>query len=156
MTALVLYSTRKGTTRLVADAIADGIRTRQPAEVRSIDEPLVVPPGTDLLVLGGPTEGHGPGEPMKAFLETLTRDVIEGRQTASFDTRLHWPRWMSGSAADGIRERLESLGAPQPVPTESFIVTMRPDLEDGELERARAWGVALVALVKAAEPVAAG
>ena len=41
------------------------------------------------------------------------------------------------------RQRLELAGAHAPVPSESFIVSMKPDISDRELERAAAWAASL-------------
>jgi flavodoxin len=144
--SLVVYATRTGNTRLTAEAIADGLRSGGSAEVRAVtDDPATLPNDLDVLVVGGPTEGHGMPEPIASFLDRLPERACTGRAAAAFDTRLQWPRWLSGSAADGIRQRLEGAGALRPVPTESFAVTMKPELVPGELDRARAWGAALAA-----------
>jgi flavodoxin len=144
--SLVVYATRTGNTRLTAEAIAEGLRAGGTAEVRpATEDPAPLPDDLDVLVVGGPTEGHGMTEPIATFLDGMPDGAWAGRAAAAFDTRLQWPRWLSGSAADGIRQRLERAGALRPVPTESFAVTMKPELEPGELDRAQAWGTALAA-----------
>ena len=145
MNAVVLYATRSGNTRRVAEAIADGLRSMAAIEVASIDAAPVVPAGTDLVVIGGPTEGRRMVPPMLGFLERLSDLALSGLAAAAFDTRLDWPRWLSGSAAEGIRRELERKGARTPVATASFLVSMKPELEPGELARARAWGASLAA-----------
>jgi hypothetical protein len=55
-----------------------------------------------------------------------------------------------------IAARLRAAGARLVVPQESFIVSMKPRLEPGELERAPAWAATLVAATTLAEPVTAG
>jgi hypothetical protein len=60
---------------------------------------------------------------------------------AAFDTRLNWPRFASGSAADAIARRLEMVGAEVLRPQGSFLVTMKPELRPGELARASDWGL---------------
>jgi hypothetical protein len=76
---------------------------------------------------------------MVEFLDRLAPESIAGRKTAVFDTRLAWPRILSGSAADAIAQRLGALGAVIVGSPGSFIVTMKPELKDGELERAATW-----------------
>ena len=70
---------------------------------------------------------------------------------AAFDTRVRWPKLLSGSAAEGIAKRLTSDGATLIVPPESFIVTTRKPilLEPGELPRATAWAGTLAEAVSA-------
>jgi hypothetical protein len=88
---------------------------------------------------------------MLEFLERLPDGAVRGRLAAAFDTRLDWPRFISGSAADGIRQQLELMGARLPVRSESFIVSMKPEIRPDELERARNWGAALANLAAEAE-----
>jgi hypothetical protein len=86
---------------------------------------------------------------MAEFLDSLPDHALAGRSAAAFDTRLNWPRWASGSAAVGIRQRLELAGARAPVPIESFIVSMKPEISDRELQRAGTWAASLVSRVMA-------
>lgn len=151
MDSLVIYATRTGNTRTIAEAIADALRSEGHAQVRSVEEAVNgLPAGIDLLVVGGPTEGHGMTEPMVAFLDRLEERLLGGIAVAAFDTRLWWPKSLSGSAAEGIAKRLREVGATVIVPPESFIVTMKPELKPGEAERARLWAASLIAAVKSA------
>ena len=143
MTALVIYATRHGTTRRVAEAIADGIRAHDIADVRSVAEAEPLSEGVDLLVIGGPTEAHRITPDLLDFLQRLPADAVRGTRAGAFETRLDWPKWLSGSAADTIGRRLAQLGAIDPVPTESFFVSFDPDIRPTELDRARAWGAQL-------------
>jgi len=147
MRSVVYYATRYGNTRRVAEAIADGLRSNGTAEVRSVDEgPAALTDEVDLVAVGGPTEGHGMTPPILSFLGRLPPGALAGRAAVAFDTRVRWPRWLSGSAAEGIRERLGRAGANAPVASESFIVSTKPEIESGELARARAWGITLARL----------
>ena len=142
MKSAVLYATRSGNTRQIANAIADALRAAGPVEVHSVEAgPSVITDDVHLILVGGPTEGHGMTPQVKAFLDAMPS--LAGRHAAAFDTRVNWPRWASGSAAAGIRARLEEAGARAPVPSASFIVSMAPELEQGELERAAAWASGL-------------
>lgn len=147
MNALVLYATRYGNTRRVAAAIADGLRTSMTVEVAAIEEAdAVIPAGTDLVVIGGPTEGRHMTPVMREFLERLPHRAFSGVSAAAFDTRLDWPRWLSGSAAEDIRHELGRLGARVPIAVESFLVSMSPEISSDELTRARSWGGALASI----------
>ena len=142
--SLVIYATRTGNTRRIAESIAEALRAYGPVHLRSVEECTAAPlPAADLLVIGGPTEGHGMTEAMIACLDHLEATPIDGRPIAVFDTRLWWPKALSGSAADRIAERVQRRGARLVVPPESFIVTMKPELQPGEVDRARTWGAAI-------------
>ena len=81
-------------------------------------------------------------EAVVRFLDRLS-SMVATRGAAAFDTRVHWPRLLSGAAADGIAQRLRTMGARLVAPPESFIVSIKPELLPGELQRARAWGASL-------------
>jgi flavodoxin len=150
MKSLVLYATRKGNTARVAQAIADGLRPAGTVDIRSVDEaPATIGDEFDLVVIGGPTEGRHMTPQMFEYLERLPERAFAGVVAAAFDTRVDWPRWMSGSAAEGIRRELEQMGAIPPIETASFIVTMKPEILPEELERATAWAASLIDRVRA-------
>jgi flavodoxin len=142
MKTLIFYATRSGNTRQVANAMADALRRAGPVDVLSVEVGSgAITDDVDLILVGGPTEGHGMTPQVIEFLDALP--PLSGRAMAAFDTRLNWPRWASGSAAAGIRARLEASGARRPVPSASFTVSMTPEVEPGELQRAAAWATDL-------------
>lgn len=152
MKSLVYYATRSGNTRQVANAMADALRPAGPVEVLSVEAgPGAITDDVDLILVGSPTEGHGMTPQIVAFLDALP--PLPGRNAAAFDTRVNWPRWASGSAAAGIRARLEGAGARGPVPSASFLVSMAPEIKPGELQRAAAWASGLAGTVQSS-PVA--
>jgi hypothetical protein len=81
--------------------------------------------------------------PVVEFFDRLAPGSLRGIPAAAFDTRLDWPRLLSGSAASKIAERLRQEGARLIQPEGSFLVSRKPELERGELERASAWALAL-------------
>lgn len=157
MNSVVVYASRHGNTQQVAEAIADALRAR--GEVRLFeadDAPSMMPADTDLVVVGGPTEGRSMTEAVTQFFGRLQPDALEGIAGAAFDTRVTWPRMLSGSAADGIVERLKKAGARVVVPPESFMVSMKPKLQDGELERVPQWAATVAEAVEGRKEVSAG
>jgi len=157
MNSLVIYASRTGNTRHLAEAIAETLRPRGSVHLLSVEAaPPRVPEGTDLVVIGGPTEAHGMTPPMKEFFDRLEIDALSGIAAAGFDTRLRWPIWLSGSAAEGIVDLLNRRNARVVVPAESFLVTRTPVLEEGELERAREWATSVAVAAEAMVPLAAG
>lgn len=151
MKTLVIYTSHFGNTKHIAEAIGEGLQPYGAAQVASVEEASeLLGEKFDLLLIGGPTEQHTMTEPMEKFLDRLDRSVLLGTAVAAFDTRLQWPRWMSGSAALHIEERLRQAGAHIVAPDESFFIKgggasdrHPPELADGEFDRARAWATSV-------------
>ncbi len=164
MNSIVIYASHFGNTKQIAEAIASGLRSRGSAQIFAVDEaPQMLPTGIDLVVVGGPTEAHGMTQPMARYFDRLAPDAMAGIAAAAFDTRLRWPRWLSGSAGTDISARLRRVGASMIVPAESFIIKgmantgggKTPELDDGELERATAWAGKLAEAFAASTAAAA-
>jgi flavodoxin len=157
MNSVVIYGSRHGNTRKIAEAIASGLKSRGTVKLLEADDaPSVLPHNTDLVVIGGPTEAHRMTEPMAHFFDRLADGALSARAAAGFDTRLRWPLWLSGSAGAGITARLYKMGARVISPEASFLVNRTaaggklPVLVPGELERAKAWGASLAEKVERA------
>jgi flavodoxin len=146
MRTAVVYASRSGNTRFIAQAIGESLNQTGEVIVMPV-ETAELPPGTEVLIVGGPTEGHRMTPVVQAFIERLP--TLSGVRVAAFDTRLNWPLWLSGSAAKGIADALCSAGGTLIAPPESFLVTKEPKLYQGEVERARTWALALVSPVRA-------
>lgn len=165
MNAIVIYESVYGNTRAVAEAIAEGLgASAMPVSKAGF-------PDAELLVVGGPTHMHGiatarsrqaataaareDGGHVEADadaepgLRPWLRDLPEaaGAHAATFDTRIDKSPWLTGVASRGIAKRLAHRGY-DVVATESFLVAdSEGPLEEGELDRARAWGAELAASV---------
>ena len=156
MNSIVTYGSRHGNTRRIAEAIASELRRHGTAHLFAIDEVPSALPKADLVVVGGPTEAHRMTQAMVEFFNQFGKGELEGIAAAGFDTRLGWPRWLSGSAATGITARLRQAGATVIGPEGTFIVAGKhPVLEPGELERATAWAATLAAQVESRAPAEA-
>jgi flavodoxin len=162
MSALVVYESIYGNTRQVAEAVADGLGG---APVLAVHEAGAEAKDADLLVVGGPTHMHGlatsasrrmaveaakedghadvePGASDEPGLRRWLHDLAthDAGRAATFDTRLDKSPMLTGTAARGIARRLRRRGY-EVLSTESFLVEdAEGPLEEGELERARAWG----------------
>lgn len=165
MSALVVFESMFGNTKEIACAIAEGIGGH--ARVTSIEfltEDALN--DVELLVVGGPTHAHGMSRPqtrddahrqgaptaetgVRERLPALGQQVMRG--AAAFDTRIDKPRLITGAASKGIERSLRHLGYHIVAPAESFLVDgTKGPLLPGELERARAWGKRLRALMPSA------
>jgi Flavodoxin len=165
----VVYESLYGNTFHIAEAVADGLKgVGEVSLVNVCDADPALAAGLDLLVVGGPTHVHGmssrltrknaaadaekrghtapdvAGMPVRDWLEGLPSG--DGRAAAAFDTRADKPKVLVGSAAKGIAKRLRGRGF-DVVGEESFLVGgLDGPLQEGEVERARAWAEHLVAV----------
>jgi flavodoxin len=140
MNIQVIYESQYGNTERVARAIAEGIGTDAHLTHIGADEPI--DPAASLVVIGGPTQGHGMSAAMRSFLGSMPK--LEGKPVATFDTRLKWPKVLSGAASDSIATTLREHGATLVSDPASFLVGGREGpLLEGELERATTWGKSL-------------
>jgi flavodoxin len=157
MNSVVIYGSRYGNTRKVAEAIAGVLQEHGEAHVFEADAtPSSFLEKADLIVVGGPTEGHGMTGPIEQLFDRIGKVALAGKAAAAFDTRLRWPVWLSGTAASGIASNLRRAGAVLVMPQMSFLVAgKRPELEPGELLRAKEWGRAVAARAHSKEPAAA-
>jgi flavodoxin len=142
--ALVVYDSVAGNTEKIARAIAEGlgggakaVRSGAP-EARELDR-------IDLLVVGSPTYGGRPTEPMRNYLAGITQAAAKRLTVATFDTRMgaKWVRIFNFAAAR-MAKSFGDLGSTVTSEPRGFIVTGRAGpLADGEVERAKAWGAEL-------------
>jgi flavodoxin len=159
MKALVIYDSKFGNTERLARAIAEKLGGEEPAPMitawTASPHNLV---GIDLLAVGGPTQGHGISSALRVFLDRIPPEAVRGMSVVTFDTRLRWPRALSGSAAAGCARRLEKKGARLVAAPECFLVmAAEGPLVEGELGRARDWaeGVRRKASTLGSGPVSA-
>ncbi len=141
MESLVVYDSKFGNTKKVAEAVADGLRSHGPVRLLGLDK---LPPQNlgkvDLLFIGGPTQAHGLSARMRQFVDALEPRSATGMVATTFDTRFRVPAAISGSAAKTIGRKLRRVGVRMFAPPESFFVSRGvPKLEQGETERAAVW-----------------
>ena len=171
MRAVVVYQSHWGNTEAVARAIAEGLGGGTRALTTS-EATTAALAGVDLIVAGAPviafrlptegmrkqleaeTKGPQPPDLSHPFLRSWLDDLPEGEGWgAAFETRIWWsPRGATGS----ILSKLKKHGYRKLADGERFIVggTYGP-MNDGELDRARAWGAELAATVAARQPALA-
>jgi hypothetical protein len=166
MRALVVYESMFGSTRLIAEAIAQGLGSEMDAPVvRATEAAGGDLAAFDLSVVGAPTHAHGmprsmtrkgapdyiekPGNELvleqeadsdpgvREWLTSLGDLHVQG---AAFDTRFKASPVLTGRASRGISKSLRGHGIAIAVPPESFLVDKHSQLLAGEVDRARAWG----------------
>ena len=175
--ALLVYESMFGSTGEVARSVAEGL-AEGGCEVEIREVRSAPPAGEahfDLLVVGAPTHAFSLSRPttrrdavrqgaraelvetgLREWLDALgRRDEARGRPAAAFDTRVtkvrNLPKAASTRAAHLLRRHgYELVGRPTP-----FLVDdVQGPLVDGELDRARAWGLEIARSVTAASTAA--
>jgi Flavodoxin len=170
MKALVVYESMYGNTHVVADCIADGMRSAADVTVVPIqDATKEAVEQADLVVVGGPTHVHGmssartraaavdathkPGSTLtlddsatglgiREWLEQLADG--RGRSAAAFDTRIDAPAVFTGRASRSISKALSHHGFDVIADSRSFLVDRDNHLLDAARDEAREWGRLLV------------
>ena len=98
MKSRVVYETRYGNTLRIARAIAARLEGAGPVRVVDATDPgAFALDGADLIVVGGPTEGHGVSQTLRERLAEVPSRGLAGIMAAAFDTRLDWPAFLAGS-----------------------------------------------------------
>ena len=170
MTKLVVFDSKYGNTKQVAEVIAsalgDAARVTHadevaPDEAVSVTRAGELAPddlaGRSLLVVGCPTHRFRPTDALNELLRQLPEGALNGQRAACFDTRVDERRMpailrffvrLQGSrayAAAHLARALAKRGATLVAEPEGFLVQgMEGPLEDGELERAARWAGDLV------------
>jgi flavodoxin len=148
MQTLVIYDSKFGNTEKVARAIARGVRQVSEVRVTGTDEAIraleTLASRPDLVLIGGPTQNHGPSAGLRAFVNALPT-ALRGIPSACFDTRYRGPTLLMGSAGSAAAKALAKTGAEIVAAPESFFIVRhgpmpQQTLEPGEIERAEAWG----------------
>lgn len=163
-TIVIVYESMFGSTRHIAEAIAEGLRPAHVVHIVPVGEAQSLPEDLELLIVGGPTHVHGLSRPesradaakwvMDDSKELQLEPRFEGpgirewlkefepqvARHVAFDTRVDMPRVFTGSAAAAIDRRMTKLGSHRQAGPMSFFVDRDSHLEPGETDRARRWG----------------
>jgi flavodoxin len=140
MKVLIVYDSAYGNTEKIAETISGAIA----GDVKVLRVGEVSPPdleSLDMLIVGSPTYGGRPTQPIQDFLKGATESAVKGIKVAAFDTRLSakWAKIFT-FAAGKIAGRLKRMGGVLALPPEGFFVQgAKGPLKEGELERATSW-----------------
>ncbi len=148
MRTCVVYFSKFGNTRRLAEAIAEVMKQAGDTRLVSLDQLAASDfEGADLVVMGTPTHGFMVPQEVRTVLEALPQGILAGKLVAAFDTTVKlWPlRRMR--AAPKLLDQLRQLGGKPVVEPETFYVKARNPqktgeinlLYEGEVERARDW-----------------
>jgi flavodoxin len=158
MRTLVVYFSKFGNTRRIAEAVAETLK--QAGEVRTVSINRLAASdfeGVDLVVVGSPTHAFTVPPVVRSALTALPAGILTGKAVAAFDTTVRlWPlRYMRASPK--ILRQFRTLGGNPIAPPQTFFVrtsgTQQPAETDlllaGQLDRARDWASQLLAQLRA-------
>jgi len=172
MRALIVYESIFGSTRQVAEAVAEGLGEATGVQVVGVAHAQTMLDDFDLVIVGGPTQAWGMswpstrrGAPLRVDKPGSGLELEPGADTgpgvrewlasigharakaAAFDTRIKSPVLLTGRASKGIARQLSRHGLTVVASPESFLVDKGSHLVLGELDRARTWGASLATVV---------
>ncbi len=158
MRTLIVYFSKFGNTKKLAEIVAEAMKGAGGTRLISIDQLAASDfEGIDLVVMGTPTHGFTVPQEVRAVLDALPQGCLAGKSAAVFDTTVRaWPlRRMRASPK--LLDQLSRLGGKPVAPPETFYVWARNPqktgeidlLREGELERARQWAAGLLDQSKA-------
>ena len=173
MRALVVYESMYGSTHVIADNIADGLRGDYEVTVVPVGEatPELVA-AADLVVAGAPTHlrGLSSARSRRMAAQAAAKDGSELRMdpdaggpamqdwlkelghrdglAAAFDTRVNGITLLTGQASRPIARLLKRHGYRLVAAPEGFLVCSHGTLLDGEASWARRWGMTIAVVSK--------
>ncbi|MFA5051583.1 MAG: flavodoxin family protein [Patescibacteria group bacterium] len=147
MNKLIIYDSLFGNTKKVAEAIGEVLGPD--AKVEHINDAAPADlTSADLLVIGSPTHGGRPSQPMQKFLNTIGPGGLKNVRAAAFDTGnspegqgwfLRLVIKFFGYASDRLARTLKTKGANVIAAETFYVLGKEGPLKDGELERAKGW-----------------
>lgn len=142
MNALVIYYSKFGNTKQLAETIAETLRYFASVRVMSFDEMKIQDfKGVDLVIAGSPTHVSNVPRDLRPILEALPKRTLKGARIAAFDTSYKMNRFIClFTASKQLKSKLRKAGGKPIVPAKTFFVVDKDGpLYDGELENARSW-----------------
>jgi flavodoxin len=150
---LIVYFSKFGNTRKLAEAIAETLKQAGGTRVVSIDQLAASDfEGVDLVMVGTPTHAFSVPQVVRAALAALPPGILAGKSVAAFDTTVRpWPlRWMRASPKR--LRRLRQMGGQPIASPQTFFVKMHNTqgtsetdlLLEGQIAQAREWAAMIL------------
>ena len=153
--AIIVYESKYGNTKLVAETIAEGVREVEGAEavvneVKQVDVSRIT--DYDVILVGCPNHIGGPTWSTKRFIGKLGKLPLEGKLFAVFDTYMASMEKDFEKVTKKLEKRISQNipGAKVAAPGLSIRVRgMKGPILDGELPKCKEFGNKIAAQMKA-------
>lgn len=142
MNSLVIYFSKFGNTKLVAETIGEVLKQAGGVQILNSDDLTEADfDGVDLVVMGSPTHKMNLPEAVRSFFNTFPKKLLKGKFFAAFDTSYKMSWWLNQfTASKRLSPKLRKLGGKAIVSPQIFHVTERKGpLYDSELHHAKEW-----------------
>ena len=144
--ALIVYESKYGNTRLVAEKIAEGMSQVSEIEIELVelkDVNLDQVDEFDTILIGSPNHVGSPTRGIRKFIDKLSKSKIENKKGAVFDT------YIGKDFEKAVKKMEKQIGAKVPgltlvAPGLSIRVDgMKGPVTDGELPKCEEFGIRL-------------
>ncbi len=144
--ALIIYGTKTGNTRAVAEAIAKGLNATKTVEVVVMDVKVAKPKEAlayDVVLIGSANHMGEPVGDVKKFLKNLEKLNLQGKTGAIFDSHIKGDKRAIQKMEKQVREKI--LGITLVIPGWGVEATgiLKGPLMEGELAKAERFGETL-------------
>lgn len=153
MRTVIVYYSKFGNTRRVAEAMAEVMGRAREVRVVGIEQLTTGDwEGVDLVVVGTPTHAFSVPAAVRFVLRVQPQGILAGKSVAAFDTTVRaWP-FRRLRASPKLLRRLRRLGGTPVAEPETFFVAMHGApaaggtdlLEEGQIDHARQWAAKLL------------
>ena len=135
MKILIVYFSKFGNTRRVAQTMAEAMKPAGDVRVTSIDQLAASDfEGVDLVVLGSPTHAFSVPPAVRSALAGLPAGILAGKSVAAFDTTVRlWPLRLMRASPKLLRQ-LRGLGGQPVAQPETFFVKTSSAQQSGEVD----------------------
>ena len=148
MKTLIVYFSKFGNTRRIAQAVAEPLKQAGEVRVLNLDQLAASDfEGVNLVIVGSPTHGFNVPEAVRSALGALPPGILAGKSVAVFDTTVRpWPLRLFRASPKLLRQLSQLGGKPVARPQTFFVQTRstqgageRDLLLEGQIERAQEW-----------------
>ena len=150
MSVLIVYESKYGNTKKVAETIGEGIteagKEIHVTHVKEVENDTVK--DFDVILIGSPTYVGSPAKSIKKFIKSLVDMSLQGKSYAVFDTQ------MGGTGGGFLRNTVKKMEEQieKTIPDLKKIISglqvgvkgIKGPLSDGELSRCKNFGIELI------------